>query len=87
MQLGTRWRAGEPPHRGVPETLHAAIAEQETLHPAAAAWTLTWLEGRPRCSLDDIVTLTLTGEGEVRAEDERSGFVADDEGDDWLDGV
>ena len=29
MQLGSRWRVGDPPHRGVPPQLHAAIAAQD----------------------------------------------------------
>lgn len=55
MQLGARWRVGDAPHRGVPEALHAAIAESEALHPSGSAWTLTWLEGRPRVELFDAV--------------------------------
>lgn len=51
MQLGARWRVGEPPHRGVPEQLHTAIAESEAAHATGDAWTLTWLEGRPRVEL------------------------------------
>ncbi|WP_240739900.1 Fe-S oxidoreductase [Leucobacter triazinivorans] len=35
----------------MPTRLHAAIAEQEAVHPEADSWTLTWLEGRPRCEL------------------------------------
>lgn len=55
MQLGVRWRCGEAPHRSVPAALHETIAAVETrLAEAgalddAAAWTLTWLEGRPSC--------------------------------------
>ncbi|WP_017794245.1 hypothetical protein [Leucobacter salsicius] len=68
MQLGARWRAGEEPHRGVPPVLYSAIAEQEAAHPAASAWTLTFLEGRPRCALDDAVTVTLDAAGSVVVE-------------------
>lgn len=53
MQLGARWRVGDPPHRSVPAELHALIAEHERAHPDADAWTLTWLEGGPRLALDD----------------------------------
>lgn len=53
MQLGARWRCGEPPHRSVPSELHPIIAEHEAANPGAEAWTLTWLEGRPRLALDD----------------------------------
>lgn len=84
MQLGTRWSVGEPPHHSVPGALHAAIAAQEQLHPSASSWTLTWLEGRPRISLDSVVTLTLTAQGEPVIEGSSSGFIHDDEEDDWL---
>ncbi|RZT60954.1 Fe-S oxidoreductase [Leucobacter luti] len=65
MQLGARWRVGETPHRGVPPELHAAIAEAEAAHPGAASWTLTWLEGRPRCALDDVLIVGLDAAGGV----------------------
>lgn len=66
--MGARWRAGESPHRGVPPVLHEAIAEQEAAHPAASAWTLTFLEGRARCTLDDAVTVGLDAAGAVTVE-------------------
>lgn len=79
MQLGARWRVGDPPHRSVPASLHSAIQEQELAHPSAGAWTLTWLEGRPRCALDDLVVVTLDGQEPLgRTADE------DDDADDWL---
>ncbi|MFV0435135.1 MAG: Fe-S oxidoreductase [Leucobacter sp.] len=97
MQLGVRWRAGDTPHRSVPPALHAAIAEQESAWPDGAFWTLTWLEGRPRCELDDLVLVTLTAAGEVAVESEAETGVsgttgsagsgqalADDDDDDWL---
>jgi len=65
MQLGIRWRCGESPHRSVPEALHPEIAAQEIAHPEAHSWTLTWLEGLPRCTLDELVRLSLNHEGEV----------------------
>lgn len=65
MQLGARWRAGETPHRGVPPTLHEAIAAQEAAHPDAHSWTLTFLEGRPRCALDDLVLVTVDAASRV----------------------
>ncbi len=61
MQMGARWQAGDPPHRSVPAALHQEITRQEALHPAADSWTLTWLEGLPRCALDDAALLTLDG--------------------------
>jgi len=84
MQLGVRWRSGETPHRSVPEPLHAEIAAQEALHPEAESWTLTWLEGRPRCALDDAATVTLTASGEILVEDEPSDAAAVEADDDWL---
>ncbi len=68
MQLGVRWRAGDAPHRGVPPELHDAIRAQEHAHPGAHSWTLTWLEGRPRCALDDLVVITVYASGETRVE-------------------
>ncbi|QZY52075.1 Fe-S oxidoreductase [Leucobacter tenebrionis] len=94
MQLGARWRVGDAPHRGVPPLLHPVIAEQEEAHPDAGSWTLTWLEGRPRCALDDLVIVTLDTAGEPRVLPGSSG--ADhgagargtpdgiDDDDDWL---
>ena len=87
MQLGARWRVGDPPHRSVPLSLHEAIAAREDAHPGAVSWTLTWLEGRPRCALDDleIVTLDETGLPVLLTADQEhslSGTDADD--DDWL---
>lgn len=65
MQLGARWQTGATPHRSVPPLLHAAIADQESVHPNADSWTLTWLEGRPRCVLDDIAFVGLDARGRV----------------------
>lgn len=90
MQLGARWRVGDPPHRSVPQELHKAIAEQEVRYPNADAWTLTWLEGRPQCALDDLVLVNLdaTGAPRVSSLDPRgAAFAASDDGDDsddWL---
>lgn len=79
MQMGARWQAGDPPHRSVPAALHQEITRQEALHPAADSWTLTWLEGLPRCALDDTALLTLDGGGHAMLE-----VQSDDEDDDWL---
>lgn len=65
MQLGARWVAGAQPHPSVPEALHPAIREQEALHAGASSWTLTWLEGRPRCDLAGLVLVTLDRSGAV----------------------
>lgn len=80
MQLGARWAAGSAPHRGVPEALHAEIAAQEARHPDEHSWTLTWLEGRPRCALGDAVVVALDASGGIEVEDEGGA----DEDDDWL---
>lgn len=70
MQLGARWRVGEPPHRSLPDELREVVAEHEAAQPDAQAWTLTWLEGKPRLALDDV---PLDADPELEAED-----------DDWL---
>ena len=87
MQLGSRWRVGDPPHRGAPPQLHAAIAAQERTHPGASSWTLTWLEGRPRCLLDALVLVELDAAGEVRVtnEDAVDQAAGEPHADDWLD--
>lgn len=72
---------GTPPHPSVPVTLHAGIAAMEAAHPDASAWTLTWLEGRPRCLLDDVVIVTLDASGTVATEALRGDEPEDD---DWL---
>ncbi len=84
MRLGARWRRGEAPHRGVPQSLHPAIAEQELAHPEASSWTLTWLEGRPRCALDDVALVMLDTSGTVRVESSLAADGDDAEDDDWL---
>ncbi|MBO1902629.1 Fe-S oxidoreductase [Leucobacter weissii] len=63
MRLGSRWPVGEPPHPSVPAALLPEIAAQEAAHPGARSWTLTWLEGRPHCALDDAVTVSLGPNG------------------------
>ncbi|MGO3148294.1 MAG: Fe-S oxidoreductase [Leucobacter sp.] len=59
MQLGSRWRVGDPPHSAVPVVLHTAIAASETEHTSGSSWTLTWLEGRARVELMDAGALVL----------------------------
>ncbi len=81
MRLGARWAVGASPHPSVPRELHGTIAEQEQRHAGAGSWTLTWLEGRPRCALDDLVTVTLGAEGGVVIEEE---LETGDDDDDWL---
>jgi hypothetical protein len=87
VQLGARWAAGASPHRGGPPELHAAIAEQEAAHPEADSWTLTWLEGRPRCllggaGLEPVALVTADGTGSVVVESVAANH--EDDEDDWL---
>ncbi|PII81496.1 Fe-S oxidoreductase [Leucobacter sp. OLJS4] len=80
MQLGTRWQVGQPPHASVPSALLPLIAAAEQQHPEASAWTLTWLEGRPRCALDDLLLVTLDGTESLGAVEDAH----DEDDDDWL---
>lgn len=97
MQLGARWAVGDAPHRGVPPELHATIAAVEAEFPAGRSWTLTWLEGRPRCAFEDLAIVGLDAEGAITIT--RSGAAGsgassqvgpdlslpgDDDDDDWL---
>lgn len=89
MQLGARWRVGDPPHPGVPDPLHDTIRAVEAEHPGAVSWTLTWLEGRPRCALDDRVLITVDASGTVLVGETSGPAYAEDhdlpdEDDDWL---
>lgn len=81
MQLGARWQVGEPPHRGVPPELHDAITAAEAAHPGSRSWTLTWLEGRPQCALDELLVVSLDASGGVQTAQRES---EDDDDDDWL---
>lgn len=81
MQLGARWRVGDPPHPSAPSALLPAVAACEAEHPTGVSWTLTWLEGRPRAELLDatgtpLVELGLDADGRIASEPH------DD--DDWL---
>lgn len=83
MRLGVRWTAGATPHESVPAVLHDAITAQEAEHPEASAWTLTWLEGRARCELDDLVRVAQDHDGSVSVV--RLGDETDEpDDDDWL---
>lgn len=76
MQIGSRWAAGAAPHPQVPSELHDAIATAEiamrtdpTIGSAGpSSWTLTWLEGRPVCTLDHRVRVTVSSTGTVRVD-------------------
>lgn len=96
MQMGARWQHGAVPHRSVPSALHSAISDAETAFPGGDSWTLTWLEGRPRAILDDLVELRVDAHGAVEttridgsrgaaAPEAGPGAAAtDDDDDDWL---
>lgn len=100
MQLGARWQVGNDPHRSVPPALFDTIATCEQAHPSARAWTLTWLEGRPRLALDDLAEISVDQQGAVRAKDltalasnakdvlgeesSLSSYDDEDDDDDWL---
>ncbi|MGO1435143.1 MAG: Fe-S oxidoreductase [Canibacter sp.] len=81
MQLGTRWNTGQTPPGQVPAALRDAIRAHESDHPEASAWTLTWLEGKPRLQLIDEAILTVDARGEAVWE---QSVENDDEDDDWL---
>jgi len=49
----------------VPPLLHPAILETEAAYPGSNSWTLTWLEGRPRCALDDVALVSVDARGAV----------------------
>ncbi len=60
MRLGSRFSVGDSP-RGVPDDFLAALraAESELSEEEATTlrWTLTWLENRPRATLDNGVSV------------------------------
>ena len=90
MRLGARWQVGDAPHASVPSALHAVIAEREAANPTATSWTLTWLEGRPRCELDTGESVELNAAGEIQVvqravgDEGRIDGIVDSEDDDWL---
>lgn len=99
MQMGARWQVGTAPHRSAPAGLRAVIADQERRFPNADSWTLTWLEGRPRATLDDLVEVsfdrhgsavvrelgTAPGAGTASESQPAAGATPDaDDDDDWL---
>ncbi len=66
MQLGTRWSVGVAPPANLPQPVLDEIAavEAEITHLDTAQWhwTLTWLEGKPVCELDDGTVIRFDGE-------------------------
>lgn len=79
MQLGTRWKSGDPaPHR-LPEVVRDAVnsvdEEARTSGDTAQGlwWTLTWLEGRPIAELDNGTIVTYSPDSDsavIRQADE-----------------
>ncbi|HUH53223.1 MAG TPA: Fe-S oxidoreductase [Microbacteriaceae bacterium] len=63
MRIGTRWSRGSKPHPSVPKKLLEDIKAIEELHPQGENWTLTWLEGNPVCTLDDLCVLSVSPAG------------------------
>jgi hypothetical protein len=59
IQLGTRWAVGDETPSRLPHVVSDAIEEVEAVlaegdtDTAGWNWTLTWLEGKPVCELDD----------------------------------
>lgn len=66
MQLGTRWSVGTTPPANLPQPVLDEIVavEGEIAHLDTATWrwTLTWLEGKPVCELDDGTVIRFDGE-------------------------
>lgn len=89
MRIGTRWPAGSEPPAGLPAALVDAIQEFESREfgdvravtaTAHAFWTLTWLEGRPVCQLENGPEFTIDSNGHVQ-----NSTAQQSESDDWLD--
>lgn len=60
MRLGSRFSVGDSP-RGVPDDFLSALRAAESALSEEEAktlrWTLTWLENRPRATLDNGVSV------------------------------
>ena len=75
MQLGTRWTFGATPPSRLTGPILDGIAEVEaeinalTVDASTWRWTLTWLEGRPVCELDDGTLVTIDADGTVTITD------------------
>ena len=69
MQLGTRWLFGTNPPERIPSDVKAAISSVEDdvrsvgTDAESWRWTLTWLENRPVCELDDGTLVTVDANG------------------------
>ena len=75
MQLGTRWTFGTTPPARLPESIVEAISKVESdinalsVDASAWRWTVTYLEGRPICELDDGTLVELNSAGVVTITD------------------
>ncbi len=71
MQLGTRWTLGTTPPSRLSGPILAGIVAVEaeiaqlSVDASTWRWTLTWLEGRPVCELDDGTIITVDPAGSV----------------------
>ncbi|NBX22740.1 MAG: hypothetical protein EBR52_01225 [Microbacteriaceae bacterium] len=75
MQLGTRWTFGTPTPARLTGPIVDGIASVEAqirqlkVDASSWRWTVTWLEGRPVCELDDGTLVTIDANGVVTVTD------------------
>lgn len=75
MQLGTRWTFGTPTPARLTGPILDGIASVEAqirqlkVDASSWRWTVTWLEGRPVCELDDGTLVTVDANGVVTVTD------------------
>jgi len=75
MQLGTRWTFGTPTPARLTGPILDGIASVEAqirqlkVDATSWRWTVTWLEGRPLCELDDGTLVTVDANGVVTVTD------------------
>jgi hypothetical protein len=75
MQLGTRWTFGATPPERLPAPVVDAIGKVEddiialSVDASAWRWTVTYLEGRPICELDDGTLVEINAAGVVTITD------------------
>lgn len=87
MQLGTRWKSGDPAPNRLPEVVRDAVnsvdeeARAETGGTQDLWWTLTWLEGRPIAELDDGTIVTYSPESDSAVIRQADDPDADDDDD------
>jgi hypothetical protein len=70
IQMGTRWSVGDDAPSRLPQAVTDAIADvegelaEQGVDTEAWNWTLTWLEGKPVCELDDGTLVTYDAEAD-----------------------